>query len=403
MRETMDVPLGGRKRDHLARSSAPRIVLAMMKSFLRRRALLVALLSIVAACGRAATSATPAASTSSAASYVYPSPSWERWSRPEDAGYRSNGLDSVRAMLSKLPSTGMVAVVGGKELMQYGDLRAVSYLASVRKSVLSAIIGNYVASGKIRLNKTLAEIGIDDKGGLTASEKEATVLDLLTARSGVYHEASNSGDDLASAPPRGSQKHGTYQLYSNWDFNALGSVFEKETGRNIYDAVDTDLAKPIGMEDWDRASQRKSGDTTKSIHLAYHMNFSTRDMARIGYLMLREGNWAGKQVIPRNWVRESTRAFTPVSEMNPPSRRTGRFGYGYLWWVWDGKANTGPYRGAYTGLGAVGQHIAVLPALDLVVAHKTRPNQAGGSVSHEQFMRVLDQLVQSRCPDARCN
>ena len=294
-----------------------------------------------------------------------------------------------------------MAVVGGRVLMEYGDVRAVSYLASVRKSILSMLYGNYVARGQVRLDKTLADLGIDDRGGLTATEKEATIRDLLSARSGVYHEASNAGDDLASAPPRGSQRHGTYYLYSNWDFNAVGAIFERETGRDIYDALETDLARPTGMEDFDRASQQKSGDTTKSMHLAYHINLSTRDMARIGLLMLREGRWAGRQLVPREWVRESTRAVTPVTEMNPVRHRAGPFGYGYLWWVWDGPWATGAYRGAYSGLGAIGQHITILPALDLVVAHKTRPGQ-GRSVSHEQYLQVLDLLVRARCARQVC-
>jgi CubicO group peptidase (beta-lactamase class C family) len=371
-----------------------------MKSLLRIRAGATLALALLTACSPRVETATPVSAVAPARA-VYPVPSWTRLENPESVGWSPAGLDSVRARLATLPTTGMMAVVGGRVLLEHGDVRAVSYLASVRKSVLSMLFGIAVANGSINLDRTLAQIGIDDIGGLTPAEREATVRDLLSARSGVYHIASNSGDDLASAPPRGSERRGSYYLYSNWDFNALGTIFEKETGRNIYDALEADLARPIGMEDFDRSIQRKSGDTTRSVHLAYHMNLSTRDMARIGYLMLREGSWAGRQVVPRDWVRESTRAITPVSEMNPDRRRVGPFGYGYLWWVWDGPHAVGPYRGAYTGLGAVGQQIAVLPALDLVVAHKTRPGQ-GRSVSHATFLEVLDLLVRARCPTGRC-
>jgi CubicO group peptidase (beta-lactamase class C family) len=259
-----------------------------------------------------------------------------------------------------------------------------------------------VKNGTVNLDKTLADLGMDDHGGLTAEEKQATVRDFFTARSGVYHPASNGGDDLASAPPRGSQKHGTYMLYSNWDFNAAGAAFEILTKRDIYDALESDLAKPIGMQDFNRARHRKTGDSTRSRYLAYHMNFSTRDMARLGYLALRKGDWNGKQLVPADWIAETTRPFTPVTEMNPPQRRSGPFGYGYLWWVWDGPAATGPYEGAFTGLGAIGQHITVLPKLDLVVAHKTSPGQRDAegrprSVSHAQFLEMLDVLVRARC------
>lgn len=332
---------------------------------------------------------------------VFPAAQWEPVARPQDAGWPAQTLDSVRTRLALLSTTGFMAIAGGRVLLEYGDVTAVSYLASVRKSILAMLYGNYVASGRVKLDKTLAEMGIDDHGGLTAAEREATIRDLLTARSGVYHPASNDGDDLASAPPRGSQRHGSYQLYSNWDFNAAGTAFELETGRNIYDALENDLARPLGMQDFDRAIHRRTGDSTKSVHLAYHMNLSTRDMARVGYLMLREGNWAGRQLVPRDWVREITRAVTPVSEMNPPRRREGPFGYGYLWWVWDGPHASGPYRGAYTGLGAVGQQITIVPALDLVVVHKTRPGQ-GRSVSHQQYLEVLDLLVRGACRERRC-
>ena len=76
---------------------------------------------------------------------------------------------------------------------------------------------------------------------------------------------------IANAPPRGSQRHGTYYLYSNWDFNALGTIFEQETGRNIYDAFDSGIATLIGMQDWKRDIQEKSGDSTRSRHRAYHI------------------------------------------------------------------------------------------------------------------------------------
>jgi CubicO group peptidase (beta-lactamase class C family) len=316
--------------------------------------------------------------------------------RPETVGWSSEGLEKVRQKLATTATTGMVAVVGGRVIFEYGDLQRISYLASVRKSVLSMLYGIYQERGKVDLNRTLGDLGIDDIGGLTPEEKKATVKNLITARSGIYHPASNGGDDTRYPPPRGSQKPGTYYLYNNWDFNALGTAFETMTGVNIYDAVGQDLAVPIGMQDWNRSIQRKTGNDTISRHLAYHLNFSTRDMARIGYLMLREGNWNGKQIVPRAWVKESTRPFTRRTEMNPPPRRDGEWGYGYLWWVFDSPRLPPDYEGGFSGLGAVGQHITVMPRLDLVIAHKTDP-AGGGSVSHPQFLEILALLVQAHC------
>lgn len=358
--------------------------------------LVLALLALGCAGPSPQPAAAPAVAQCPALEPVFPAVAWQRIERPECAGWSSAGLALVRQRLSGMATTGMVAVVGGRVLMDYGDLQAISYLASVRKSVLSMLYGIHVERGVIDLDQTLGQLGTDDLGGLTAEEKQATVRHLLSARSGIYHAASNGGDDAASAPPRGSQRPGQYYLYNNWDFNALGTIFEQLTGKDIYDAVGEHLAGPLQMQDWDRSIQRKSGDSTQSRHLAYHINLSTRDMARIGYLMLRRGSWAGTQIVPRAWVEESTRAITRVHEMNPPARRQGPFGYGYLWWVFD-RPELGPaYQGAFTGLGAVGQQILVMPALDLVVAHKTRPGQ-GRSVSHAEFLEVVALLVQAHC------
>ncbi len=273
--------------------------------------------------------------------------------------------------METLNTTGLVVVVGGQVLHWQGNVTEVSYVASVRKSILSTLYGRHVADATIDLDATLEELGLDDEGGLLPIERQATIRHLLTARSGVYHPASNDGDDSSSAPARGSRQPGTYFLYNNWDFNAAGAVFELLTGRTIYDALRDDLAVPLGMEDFDREAQQKSGDLTVSRYPAYHMWLSTRDMARIGELMLREGRWNGAQLVPSEWVKLSTSAITPVEEMNPESRRNGSVGFGMMWWVWDGPAAVGAFEGAVTASGAYGQYITVLPALDMVVAHKT--------------------------------
>jgi len=184
-------------------------------------------------------------------------------------------------------------------------------------------------------------------------------------------------------------------LYNNWDFNAAGAVFERVTGSNIYDELEQQLAVPLEFEDWDREAQRKSGNLSVSVNPAYHIWLSTRDMARVGYLMLREGSWNGRQVLSRDWVRRITGVVTPLEEMNPPRRREGYFGYGYMWWVWDGPRAVGPFEGAYTGRGAIGQWITVFPALDLVVAHKTN-SVYGRTTSWASWQRMIELLFEAK-------
>ncbi len=327
---------------------------------------------------------------------VFPGTHWDYIADPESVGYSSDALRVVRAYVASLHTTGLMVVVHGKVLFTYGDIAEVSYLASARKSVLAMLMGTHVANGQIRLDETLANLGIDDVGGLLPQEKEATVVDLLSARSGVYHPASNPGDNVDEAPPRGSQPHGTYFLYNNWDFNALGTIFEQRTGQNVYDALATELAGPIGMEDFKREAQLKEGDQAKSIHLAYHMRLSTRDLARLGYLMLRQGDWDGAQLVPKEWVQRITTPSTRREALNPARFRTRRLAYGYLWWIFDDEPSRagGPLQGAYTAMGAFGQYLTVVPKLDLVIAHKTVPSK--GDVPTWDYLRLVDLLVAAR-------
>jgi CubicO group peptidase (beta-lactamase class C family) len=338
---------------------------------------------------------------------VFPGVNWER----ETNGLSPETIRGVDAFVHTLDTTGLMVVKNGHVVYEYGDVKRLSYLASTRKSVLSMLYGANMASGKIRLDATLKDLGMSDVGGLLPIEERAKVIDLITARSGIYHPdtqgigllyelrfsacpgASHPAAEAgpSKAPKRGSKEPGTHWRYYNWDFNTAGAAFERMTGKNIYDALRDDLAVPIGMQDFDRERQQKSGDLTRSQYPAYHMVLSTRDMARLGLLMLRQGKWLDRQIIPAEWARRSTSVRTPLDEINRDgSTEIDHFGYGYLWWVWDGPFATGPYQSAYTSMGSYGQYITILPALDMVVAHKSC---APGDVSLNEYFRLLDLLT----------
>ena len=167
---------------------------------------------------------------------------------PEKYGFDSEKLKDVEKFIIKnTNATGVEVIVGGEEIFRYGAVDRLSYIASCRKSILAMLYGKYVENGTINLKETIEDLGIDDLQGLLPIEKKATVYDLITARSGVFHPASNGGDDTDHKPTRGTKKPGNFFLYNNWDFNAAGTVFEMKTGKNIYDALGEDIAIPIGM------------------------------------------------------------------------------------------------------------------------------------------------------------
>ena len=328
--------------------------------------------------------------------YVYPDSVWQLIDDVTKEDWNKDSLNRLKSfIIDSTNATGMIAIQSGKLLFDYGDTKETSYLASCRKSILSILYGPFVESGKIKFTTTIGQLHIDDVGGLLPIEKKATIKDLLTARSGVYHPASNEGDASAMAPKRSSVGPGTFWLYNTWDFNVAGYLLEQQTGRSIYQLIDSMLAKPLQMQNWNIKEQRKFGDTTKSKYLAYHMWFSTSDMARIGYLMLRNGRWKDKQLIPVDWVRTSTSVVTTYKKAVEEKTAYFHFGYGYLWWVWDAPYNEGAYEGAYSATGAFGQFITILPKLNLVVAFKTK-YEYGRQTPTDVYLRVLDKLINAK-------
>jgi CubicO group peptidase (beta-lactamase class C family) len=341
-----------------------------------RLALLVALVAL----------ASPAPAADDAP--VFPGAEWQRVDAAE-SGYSAARLDALRRWVQTLNTTGLVVVEGGRVVFEYGDVARLSKVASVRKSVLAMLYGRYVADGTIDLDRTIEDVGLEDVTPYLPGEDAATLRHVLMARSGIYLPSGTPSLDPL-LPARASHAPGTFFQYGNWDFNAAGAAFEKLTQRNIYDALETDLARPIGMQDFDRARQVKGDVLPDSRFPEYKMYLSARDMARLGLLMLRRGNWNGTQLVPAAWIDEITTLVTPQSEIEPPVSPptfANRWGYGMLWWVWDAPnvrgAVTGPYQGAYTAMGAYGQYITVLPVLDLVVAHQVAFDEADERAGRE--------------------
>ena len=137
---------------------------------------------------------------------------------------------------------------------------------------------------------------IDDKPPqLTTEEKESqSTRHLLQAKSGVYHEATaESEQQLDRRPPRGSHAPGTFWYYNNWDFNALGTIYRRLMGEDIFEGVERRIAKPIGMQDFSAADGRYVlHRSSSSNHPAYHMTMSARDLARFGLLVPQQGAMA---------------------------------------------------------------------------------------------------------------
>ena len=141
---------------------------------------------------------------------------WQQYADPVQAGFSVDKLHEARKFAESAGSTAIVAVYKGKVIAAWGEVERPCEIHSVRKSIFSGLFGIHVAAEKIDLNATLEQLGIDDDPPLTTDEKRARVIDLLRARSGVYHTAAKEPSDMkAERPGRGSHAPGEYFWYKD--------------------------------------------------------------------------------------------------------------------------------------------------------------------------------------------
>jgi CubicO group peptidase (beta-lactamase class C family) len=326
---------------------------------------------------------------------TFPGKIWHKTKKPENLGYSADKLKAAQDFTKGIKTAAVVIVVNGVVLDEWGEVTRKFWTHSARKSFLSALYGNFVKKGIIKLEKSMADLGVDDVPPLSEEEKKATVRDCLKARSGIYHTAlSESPNMKALKPERFSQRPGTHWYYNNWDFNVLGTIFEKLTGKKIFEAFKQDIADPIGMEDF-KIKDGMYYTAEGSIHPAYPFRITARDMARFGLLMLRKGKWQGKQVIPAEWVAESTNYYSDAALYSFD-------GYGYMWWVakhnnkFPHLPNVDLKEGTFSARGAGGHYIMVIPEYDMVIVHRVNTDVRGNYVTPEEMGRLIKMIFAAK-------
>lgn len=234
---------------------------------------------------------------------------------------------------------------------------------SVSKSVTSALIGIALDKGYINsLDEYVLDYFPDYEIANPSPEKDAmTIWHLLTMTTGFhwpeyypYTDPRNPYNDWkASEDHVGFVLNRTMDAFPGTTFNyntgashLLAAIIQRATNMSTLDFANQYLFGPLAIEEslWLEDPQGVAGGGDS-------LFLRSRDMAKIGYLFLNEGNWEGKQIISENWVRTSTSTMVSWG---------GGLNYGYQWWV-------DPNGALFRALGYGGQQINVFHTMDLIV------------------------------------
>jgi CubicO group peptidase (beta-lactamase class C family) len=316
-----------------------------------------------------------------AARDLFPADHWQKYAKPEDAGFSALKLAAARAYYDSLRAAALFVVYRGAVVADWGESTRRFQCHSARKSLMSGMYGIYIDNGTIDTSLTLEQLSIDESPTpLTPLEKQARIADLLAARSGIYLPAAYE-PATNPKPPRGSFAPGTNWCYNNWDFNTLLTIFEQITKTKFFDEFDRCFAKPLQMQDYTPVCGYYHFERDKSMHPAYPFRMSARDMARFGLLYLNHGRWNGKQILSEKYVARST---SRISE------GTWTGAYGFLWWLYDAE----PFKslGMYSALGLGEQTIHVIPGADMVFVIRTN-TYGDNQVAREQHMKLVGMFL----------
>jgi CubicO group peptidase (beta-lactamase class C family) len=296
---------------------------------------------------------------------LWPTADWEV-AAPEEFGLDAGLLAQAGDQLPfELPHHSALLVVRSGRLVferYYGDQDADRPLnvRSVTKSMISALIGIALDEGLIvDLDQPLGEL-IPDRIPTNADPvtPTITVRHLLTMTAGWawdigadYFTVINSPDwaEMTLSLPV-IYEPGTFYAYNTGGSHLLSVILQEVSGEKAVDFAEDRLLRYVGIErrPWVESPQGESSG-------GFGLFLTPREMAKLGYLFLREGRWDDRQLVPADYARAAT-------SLQSAGDATGLAAYGFQWWV------TNVYGlPAYFALGYGSQYVYVVPDLDLIV------------------------------------
>jgi CubicO group peptidase (beta-lactamase class C family) len=327
----------------------------------------------------------------------WPIQAWET-GLPEEVDMDARVLATVDAIVTRyFPTLLHLLIIRHGQLVfehayQRSNAEAATNVKSVTKSIVSALVGialqeRYLTSLDQRVEEFFPQYfsSSDDQG-----KREIRLRDLLTLSSGLQWVEQSAESLPALFASSNWVEHGLRLpllhppgevfAYSTLDAHLLSAILTQATGMNAREFARRYLFGPLGITAtvWDSDPQGYQIGGTG-------LYLTPRDLAKIGYLYLRQGRWEGKQLIAEDYLAASTR-----TQVIPGSKEEfASATYGYLWWI----KMIGPYTSFYA-LGYGGQLICAIPEIDVVVVTTARPDVPPAQGAGPQAFALARELVE---------
>lgn len=277
-------------------------------------------------------------------------------STPEEQGVPSEAIIALFDSLNSLPKTEIHSVMVIRHGKVIGEIYphpfAPEYqhtMYSCSKTFVAAAVGLAIADNRIRLNDRVGAFlpeALPDS--VSDNLADMTIRNLLTMTSGITpdwnmrNQCSNWMHTYLSKPVK---KTGVKFEYDSIATYLLSAIVQKTTGMTLLEYLRIKLFQPMNITEvaWELSPE---GINTGG----WGLHIQSESLAKFGLLLLNNGIWEGKQLLPASWVKQ----------MMSKQMEAGSEDYGYQMWLCD-------YPGAVRADGALGQYILIIPEKDMVV------------------------------------
>ncbi|HEV2118416.1 MAG TPA: serine hydrolase [Terriglobales bacterium] len=268
-------------------------------------------------------------------------------------------------------------------------------MQSVSKTVTSAIFGVAITRGDFKAGldtPVLKFFDVSKVKNVDDRKRHMTLKDVLTMTTGlqwneeVPYDDPRSDSSLMEATDDWVQyvidkpmaeEPGKVFNYSSGATELLAYIFQKETGQDIDAYGQKYLFAPLGIKHHWKRTYLGVVDTEGGLYL------NGEDLAKIGYLYLHDGVWEGKQIVSKEWIKESLTPYIKAEE---------NFQYGFKWWLY-------PLNGKFVWMaqGFGGQRLMVFPEEKLIAVFTGWEILQDPAPTKDLVDRLLPAVKESGC------
>ena len=257
---------------------------------------------------------------------VYPGESWERV-RPRAMGFNAQRMEAIARDARPSQSTCLLVARKGKVVGEWNwrgvDPETPREVFSVTKSITSTLVGQAQADGDLDVDQW-AKRYIEEWRG--TKSRTVRIRDILSNVSGRFWDFRTDYGNLPNEEDRTQyavdlkQQYppGQVWAYNNAAIQTLDRVISTAVGESTRAYAAERLFGPIGM-----THTQMTADPAGNTNAFFGTQTTCQDLARFGYLFLRDGRWGDEQVVPKSWVRAAVGR----------SSQDHNAAYGLLWWL----------------------------------------------------------------------